>query len=75
MVPFEAQKSSSEHGIIYSSVFNSLLDKLSLDSVPSPSNRNVHIKTSVPLQKPIFETRTKQNIPTWSIRMNIITFL
>lgn len=44
MVPFEAQKSSSKHGIIYSSVFNSLLGKVSLDSVASLSNKNVHKK-------------------------------
>lgn len=64
MVPFEAQKSSSKHGIIYSSVFNSLLGKVSLDSVASLSNKNVHKKIGVPLQKPIFETRGKQNIST-----------
>lgn len=64
MVPFEAQNSSSKHGIIYSSVFNSLLGKVSLDSVASLSNKNVHKKIGVPLQKPIFENRGKQNIPT-----------
>lgn len=64
MVPFEAQKSSPKYGIFYSSVFKSLLDTLILNLVASPSNKNDHIKPGVPLQKPIFETRGKQNIPT-----------
>jgi len=61
-----------------SSVFKSLLAKLSLDSVTSLSNKNVYITTSVSLQKPLFENRRKQDlcsVTTQSIRMKIITFL